>query len=80
MSRWPLRLSLTAAMTGDTAMADVPVLAVDIAPTHSLVALVFESAGPSNLIVQPGTSPQWTQLTSFPGSRASRSRSFVLDG
>lgn len=78
MSRWPLRLSLTAAMTGDTTMADVSALAVDIAPTHSLVALVFESVGPSNLIVQPA--PPWTQRMSFPGSRASRSRSFVLDG
>jgi hypothetical protein len=40
-----------------TAMADVPRVAVDIAPVHSLVARVMEGVGEPSLIVQPGASP-----------------------
>jgi zinc transport system substrate-binding protein len=42
---------------GGTAMADVPRVAVDIAPVHSLVARVMEGVGTPDLIVPPGASP-----------------------
>ncbi len=42
---------------GGTAMADVPNVAVDIAPVHSLVARVMQGVGTPDLIVQPGASP-----------------------
>ena len=57
VSRKLLPLSFTAAMAGSTATADVPSVAVDIAPVHSLVARVMEGVGSPNLIVQPGASP-----------------------
>ncbi len=38
-------------------MAEVPRVAVDIAPVHSLVARVMEGVGVPDLIVQPGASP-----------------------
>ncbi|WP_282151914.1 zinc ABC transporter substrate-binding protein [Ruegeria atlantica] len=57
MSRKLLPVSITAALMGGTAMADVPNVAVDIAPVHSLVARVMEGVGAPNLIVQTGASP-----------------------
>ena len=42
---------------GGTAMAEVPSVAVDIAPVHSLVARVMEGVGAPNLIIPPGASP-----------------------
>lgn len=57
MSRKLLTLSLTAALMGGTAFADVPRVAVDIAPVHSLVARVMDGVGAPDLIVQPGASP-----------------------
>ncbi len=57
MSRKLLSLSATAALMGGTAMADVPSVAVDIAPVHSLVTRVMEGVGAPDLIVQPGASP-----------------------
>ena len=57
MSRKLLTLSLTATLTGGTAFADVPQVAVDIAPVHSLVARVMDGVGTPDLIVQPGASP-----------------------
>lgn len=57
MSRTLLTLSLTASLMGGTAMADVPSVAVDIAPVHSLVARVMDGVGMPDLIVQPGASP-----------------------
>ena len=42
MSSKLLPLSVTAALLGGTAMADVPNVAVDIAPVHSLVARVMD--------------------------------------
>ncbi len=57
MSRKLLPLSVTAALTGGTAMADVPSVVADIAPVHSLVALVMGGVGAPSLIVQPGASP-----------------------
>lgn len=38
-------------------MAEVPQVAVDIVPVHSLVARVMEGVGAPSLIVQPGASP-----------------------
>ncbi len=57
MSRKLLPVSITAALMGGTAMADVPNVAVDIAPVHSLVARVMDGVGTPDLIVQPGASP-----------------------
>ncbi|ABD53229.1 zinc ABC transporter substrate-binding protein [Jannaschia sp. CCS1] len=57
MSRKLLSISATAALMGGTAMADVPSVAVDITPVHSLVARVMDGVGTPNLIVQPGASP-----------------------
>lgn len=57
MSRYLMPLSVTASLFAGTAMADVPRVAVDIAPVHSLVARVMEGVGTPSLIVQPGASP-----------------------
>lgn len=57
MSRNPITLSAVATLLGGTAMADVPSVAVDIAPVHSLVARVMEGVGEPSLIVAPGASP-----------------------
>lgn len=57
MSRNLLPASLAAMLMTGTAMADVPQVAVDIAPVHSLVAQVMAGVGEPSLIVQPGASP-----------------------
>jgi zinc transport system substrate-binding protein len=57
MSRKLLSLSVSATLLGGAAIADVPNVAVDIAPVHSLVARVMDGVGTPNLIVQPGGSP-----------------------
>lgn len=57
MSRMLLPISVSAALIGGTTLADVPNVAVDIAPVHSLVARVMEGIGEPSLIVQPGASP-----------------------
>ena len=57
MSTKLLSLSFTATLMGGTALADVPRVAVDIAPVHSLVARVMEGVGTPDLIVQSGASP-----------------------
>ncbi len=57
MSRLRVSLSISAAFWGSTALADVPRVAVDIAPVHSLVSRVMEGVGAPSLIVQPGGSP-----------------------
>ncbi len=57
MSRKLLSLSISASLLSGTALADVPNVAVDIAPVHSLVARVMDGVGVPNLIVQPGASP-----------------------
>lgn len=57
MSRSLLTLSLSASLLGGTALADVPNVAADIAPIHSLVARVMEGVGAPDLIVQSGASP-----------------------
>ncbi|MCU4651810.1 zinc ABC transporter substrate-binding protein [Roseibacterium sp. SDUM158016] len=57
MSRNLFPLSLTAALLAGTAMAEVPRVAADIAPVHSLVARVMDGVGEAQLIVAPGASP-----------------------
>lgn len=57
MSRNLLPLSLTATLLAGTAMAEVPRVAVDIAPVHSLVTRVMGELGTPDLIIPPGASP-----------------------
>jgi zinc transport system substrate-binding protein len=57
MSRKLLPVSITVALMGGTAIADVPNVAVDIAPIHSLVSRVMDGVGTPALIVAPGASP-----------------------
>ena len=57
MSRTLLPLSLVTVLMGGTALAEVPRVATDIAPVHSLVARVMDGVGTPDLIVQPGGSP-----------------------
>lgn len=57
MSRTLLNLSLTTTLCGGAAFAEVPKVAVDIAPLHSLVARVMENVGTPALIMEPGSSP-----------------------
>lgn len=57
MSRNLFALSGVAALLAGTAWADVPRVAVDIAPVHSLVARVMQGVGAPSLIVAPGASP-----------------------
>lgn len=57
MSRNLLPLSATAILMAGTALAEVPSVAVDIAPVHSLVARVMQGIGEPDLIVAPGASP-----------------------
>ncbi len=57
MSRTLLPFSLTVALMGGTALAEVPRVVADIAPVHSLVARVMEGVGTPDLIVQSGASP-----------------------
>ncbi|OAN69783.1 zinc transporter [Rhodobacteraceae bacterium EhC02] len=46
-----------AALLSSAAIADVPRVATDIAPVHSLVAQIMQGLGEPSLIVQPGASP-----------------------
>lgn len=57
MSRKPLTLAAATAVIASPAWAEVPRVAVDIAPVHSLVARVMEGVGTPDLIVAPGASP-----------------------
>src|SRR6056297_4165960 len=57
MSRNLIPLSVAATLLGGTALADVPNVAVDIAPVHSRVARVMQGVGEPALIVAPGASP-----------------------
>lgn len=57
MSRKLVPLSLTATLLGGAAFAEVPRVAVDIAPVHSLVARVMQGVATPDLIIQSGASP-----------------------
>ncbi|MDG3040226.1 zinc ABC transporter substrate-binding protein [Roseicyclus marinus] len=57
---FPLKLfpfPLLFGLMAGTAMAEVPRVAVDVAPVHSLVARVMAGVGEPGLIIQPGGSP-----------------------
>ena len=62
MSRKLIKISAIAALMGSSTIADVPNVAVDIAPLHSLVASVMNGIGVPNLIIPPGSSPHEHQL------------------
>ena len=57
MSRKFVPASLCTVLLGSATMADVPDVAVDIAPVHSLVAQVMTGVGAPKLIVPSGASP-----------------------
>ena len=57
MSRKLSSVFATAALMSSTALADVPNVAVDIAPVHSLVARVMQDVGAPDLIIRSGASP-----------------------
>ncbi|QPM92480.1 zinc ABC transporter substrate-binding protein [Pseudooceanicola algae] len=57
MSRNLASLSFAASLLAGTALADVPNVAVDISPVHSMVARVMEGVGEPSLIVATGASP-----------------------
>ena len=57
MSRMLLPIALFAALIAGITLAEVPRVATDIAPVHSLVARVMGGVGKPDLIVQPGGSP-----------------------
>lgn len=52
-----LPVSAMATLMATTALADVPSVAVDIAPVHSLVAKVMDGVGTPDLVIQQGASP-----------------------
>jgi len=62
MSTKLVSLSSIAVLMGGTALADVPNVAVDIAPVHSLVARVMEGVGTPDLVIQQGASPHQYNL------------------
>ena len=57
MSRKLLSYTAIGLILGSTAIADVPKVAVDIAPVHSLVSRVMEGVGSPKLIIPAGASP-----------------------
>ncbi len=57
MSRMRAGLSVGTILMGGTAMADVPNVAVDIAPLHSLVTRVMAGVGEPALVIPAGASP-----------------------
>jgi zinc transport system substrate-binding protein len=57
MSRKLSSVFATAALMSSTALAEVPNVAVDIAPVHSLVARVMQDVGAPDLIIRSGASP-----------------------
>ena len=50
-------LALACAVAAAPAIAETPQVATDIAPIHSLVAMVMGDLGTPDLIVTPGASP-----------------------
>ncbi len=57
MSRKLSTIASVALVAGAPAAAEVPNVAVDIAPVHSLVARVMQGVGTPELILPPGASP-----------------------
>ncbi len=57
MSRLLFNLSATATLLSGAAFAEVPRVATDIAPVHSLVARVMDGLGAPDLVIAQGASP-----------------------
>ncbi len=57
MSRKLLSYTALGLILGNAAIADVPKVAVDISPVHSLVSRVMEGVGSPKLIIPAGASP-----------------------
>ena len=57
MTRLLLSTTCFSALWAGIAASDVPVVATDIAPVHSLVSRVMDGVGEPALVVQPGASP-----------------------
>lgn len=53
----PNLFGLAGLLASSAALADVPRVAADIAPVHSLLSRVMDGIGEPTLIVQPGASP-----------------------
>jgi zinc transport system substrate-binding protein len=62
MRKTLLAAAVSAVALTTPAHADVPSVAVDISPVHSLVAKVMEGVGEPNLIVQAGATPHGYSL------------------
>ena len=62
MSTKLLPCTLSALLLSTTAMAEVPSVAVDIAPVHSLVARVMDGVGTPDLVIPAGASPHGYSL------------------
>ena len=62
MSTKLIPTTLAAVLLGSTAVADVPSVAVDIAPLHSLVARVMEGVGTPDLVIPASASPHGYRL------------------
>ena len=62
MSRKLLSYTALGLILGNAAFADVPKVAVDIAPVHSLVSRVMEGVGTPKLVIPAGASPHGYSL------------------
>ena len=62
MSRKLITISTIMTLMSTSVIADVPNVAADIAPIHSLVSRVMDSVGAPKLIVQSGASPHGYRL------------------
>ena len=62
MSRKLITISTIMTLMSTSVIADVPNVAADIAPIHSLVSIVMDGVGAPKLIVQPGASPHGYRL------------------
>ena len=62
MSRKLLSYTALGLILGNTAFADVPKVAADIAPVHSLVSRVMEGVGTPKLVIPAGASPHGYSL------------------
>jgi len=62
MRRNLLLATASALCLAGTTHADVPSVAADIPPVHSLVAMVMQGVGSPDLLVQPGASPHGYSL------------------
>ncbi|MDC0550850.1 zinc ABC transporter substrate-binding protein, partial [Amylibacter sp.] len=62
MSRKLITISTIMTLMSTSVIADVPNVAADIAPIHSLVSRVMDGVGAPKLIVQSGASPHGYRL------------------